>query len=170
MRRVCRGLSRGFRWLALPRACTRSSAFFIWTHSQRETWVCISSTPHGFAYCKSPRGQRVGSPVGQYSSLILRQSMSGTARPFPHRLVSAEIRTQAATHPLGHSLAFPHPDERHVYSVDSFIRSAWQDNTHTKSHALFLAIYHFLTVEGCHLAFTLLLLHVHQSNWLASHC
>ncbi len=33
-----------------------------------------------------------------------------------------------------------------------------------------LAIYHFLTVEGCRLAFTLLLVHVHQFNWLASHC
>ncbi len=52
--RVRRVLSRGFCWLSCAHAC--ASAFFIQTLSERRG----ASTPHGFAYCKSPRGQRVG--------------------------------------------------------------------------------------------------------------
>ena len=123
-------------------------------------------------------GGLVGSPAGQYSTLVLRRSMSGTARPFPHRLVSAGPRALAATHPLGHSPAFPHPDERHVYFVDSFIVCTSQGHARMKSHTLsprpvtplsgYLVWLTALTVEGCRLAFTLSLVHVHQFSRLAS--
>ncbi len=56
----------GFLSLAHPRA--RVAAFFIRTHSQRETWGWFYSTPHGFAYCESSSERWVGSPVGQYLS------------------------------------------------------------------------------------------------------
>ncbi len=163
--------------LRLARWHTRAllGVLYIRTHSQRETWRWWS-TPHGFAYCESPNGRWFGSPAGQYSFLVLRQSMSGTARLFPHRLVSAGPHALAATRPLGHSPAFPHPDERHVYFVDSFIGCTSQGNARTKSHALtlsghtpqWLAIYHPLMVKGCRLAFTLSLVHVHQFSRLDS--
>ncbi len=43
-----------------------------------------------------------------HSLLSSRQSSLGTARPVSLRLVSAEPRALSATHPLGHSLVFPH--------------------------------------------------------------
>ncbi len=79
------------------------------------------STPHRLAYCDSPNGRWFGSPVGQYSSLVLRSSIPGLLRPSPYRLDSAEPCALAETHPLGHPPAFPHPDERHAYFVDLFI-------------------------------------------------
>ena len=85
--RVRRVLSRGFCWLSRARALSWHSLF---GHTLSERCGC--STPRGFAYCKSPRGRRFSSPVGQYCSHALRQSLSGIARPFPHRLVSAEPR------------------------------------------------------------------------------
>ncbi len=125
------GSCLGFFWLS----CGRASVFFIRTHSQRETWVGWS-TPHGFAYCESPNGRWVSSPAGQYSLLVLRQSSPGTTRPLAQQLVSAEPHALTATRPLGHSPAFPHPDVRHVYFVDSFIARPSQNNAQTKSHAL----------------------------------
>ena len=154
--------------MALPLARPWRSLFGH-TLRERRGW----STPHGFAYCKSPRGRRFGSPVGQYCSLVLRQPVSGIACPFPHRLVSAEPRALAATRPLGHSLAVPHPYERHVYFVDSFIRWTTLRPNHTLSPTLsghtpqWLAIYLFLPAEDCRLAFTLLSVHVRQFNWPA---
>ncbi len=151
---------------------------YIRTHSARDVgWP----TPHGFAYCESPNGWWFSSPTGQYCFLVLRQSMSGTARLFPHWLVSAGPRALAASRPLGHSPAFPHPDKRHVYFVDSFISCTSQGNAQMKSHVLTLSghtpqrlgIYHSLMVEGCRLAFTLFLVHVHQFTWFsrsASNC
>ncbi len=56
-------LSRGFA--ARPRARCFFGVLYFRAHSQRETWVS-RSTPHGFAYCKSSREQRVGSPAGRY--------------------------------------------------------------------------------------------------------
>ncbi len=106
--------SRGFSSVALLRA--RFSVLYLDTLSARD--VGPISMPHGFAYCKSPSGQRVSPPAGQYSFLVLCQS---SPRPFPHRLVSAGPHALAATCPLGHSPVFPHPNERHFYFVDSFI-------------------------------------------------
>ncbi len=147
-RRVCLG---GLGWLSHARSL--SSAFFIFGHTLSERCgiarhVSRHASPRHatFAYCKSPNGWRVGSPVGQYSSLVLRQSMSGTARLFPHRLVSSGLHALAETRPLGHSPAFPHPDKRHVYFVDSFIVCTSRSNeiTHTlapvRSHPQWLAI------------------------------
>ena len=123
MSRVCvvhrtshAGLSRGFCWLS------RIQPRFSFSDTLSKRHGSLRSTPHGFAYCKSPSGRRFSSPAGQYSSLILHSSVSGIARPFPFRPVSAEPRALAATCPLGHLPVFPHPDERHVYFVDSFIR------------------------------------------------
>ncbi len=103
-------LSRGFA--ACPHARCFSGVLCFRVHSQRETWVPVPR-PHGFAYCKSSREQRVGSPAGQYSevspSLIRpRQSTLGTAHLVSHRLVSAEPRALTATRPLGHPPVFPH--------------------------------------------------------------
>ncbi len=123
-------LSRGF--LALPR--TRFGVLYSDTLSARV--VGALPTPHGFVYYESPNGRWVGSPVGQYSFLVLRQSSPGTACPLPHQLVSAEPRALTVTHPLSHSPVSPHPDERHVYFVDSFIARTSQNNAQTKSLTL----------------------------------
>ncbi len=68
----------------------RIAAFFIQTHSHRETWgVCGSSTPHGFAYCESSSEGWVSSPAGQY--LSSRPSSVVTwdcASPLPWALLS----------------------------------------------------------------------------------
>ena len=95
------GLSMGF-CLALPRA----ASVLVLGHTLSERRG-LTSTPHGFVYCKSPRGRRVGSPAGQYSSLVLRSFVPGIASPFPYRLVSAEPRALAATCPLSHPRCFP---------------------------------------------------------------
>ncbi len=118
--------------MALPRALQRS----LFGHILSERRGTHRSTPHEFTYCKSPSGQRVGSPIGQYSFFVLRQSSPGTARLLPHQLLSAGPRALTATRPLGHSPAFPHPVERHVYFVDSFIAPTSQNNAQTKSLAL----------------------------------
>ncbi len=96
-------LSRGFCWLSRARA----SAFFIRTHSQRETWALLFPRPTGSLTARvlgdsGSAPPRVSTPS---LSFELRQSSPGTARPFPHRLVSAEPRALAATRPLGHSPA-----------------------------------------------------------------
>ncbi len=126
------GVGVGFLVIGSPACALRRS--YSDTLSARD--VAPISMPHGFAYCKTPRGQRVGFPAGQYSFLVLRQSSPGTARPFLHQLVSAGPCALAATRPLCHSPAFPHPDERHVYFVDSFIGRTSQNNAQTKSLAL----------------------------------
>ena len=66
-----RVLSRGFGSLALP--CALLGVLYSDTLSARD--VGFWSMPHRFAYCKSPRGRRFGSPAGQYSFLVLRQSV-----------------------------------------------------------------------------------------------
>ncbi len=83
------GLGLGDFRLAHPCACTLR-AFFIRTHSQRETWV--RSTPHGFAYCESSSERWVGSPMGQYLSSRPPSVVPGIARLFSHQLVSAGLR------------------------------------------------------------------------------
>ncbi len=110
------------------------------------------------------------------SLLVLRQSSHGTARLLSHRLVSAEPHALTATHPLGHSPVFPHPDVKRVYLVDSFIARNPHNNAHMTSPVLTLSGHTFsgllpvptLTVEGLRLAFTSLLdVLVHRFNWLA---
>ena len=143
MRRASRASSRGCFRLARWHARALLGILYIRTHSQRETWVG-GPRPTGSLTARvlmdGPNGRWFGSPAGQYSSLVLRQSMSGTARPFPHRLVSAEPRALTATRPLGHSPAFRLTDERHVYFVDSFISCTSQGNARTKSHTLSLCL------------------------------
>ena len=58
--------SRGFCLVGSP-ACARFG-ILIRTHSQRETWVGLRPTPHGFAYCESSSERWVGSPESQYLS------------------------------------------------------------------------------------------------------
>ncbi len=78
--------------------------------------------------------------MGQYlSSLVPCQSSPGIARLLLHRLASAQPRTLAATHPLGHSPVFPHLDVRRVYLIDSFIARDPQYNAHTTSPVLNLS-------------------------------
>ncbi len=124
--------SRGFFIVGSPVLMVRRS--YLDTLSARD--VAPISMSHGFAYCKSPMGQRVGFPAGQYSFLVLRQSSPGTACPFLHQLVSAGPHALAVTCPLGHSLVFPHPDEKHVCFVDTFIDRTSQTNAQTKSLTL----------------------------------
>ena len=127
----------------------------------------------------------VGSPAGPYSfrPSFVHSSVPGIARSFPVQPISAEPRTLAAICPLGHPSVCSHPDRSHVYSVDSFIQCSWQGNVHislhahTRSHAQWLANcllqpeqLSVLTFEGCHLAFSLLLTHLHQFNKIQSNC
>ncbi len=127
-----------------------------------------------------------GDLAPQQVSTLLFSSPGTRLLPLSVRHVSAEPHALAATCPLGYPPLFPHPDERHVYFVDSFIRCSWPDNVHntphahTKSHALLLfghtprwlitgclclpELLSILTVEGCGLTFTLLLVHFHQFN------
>ncbi len=119
--------------------CLLSRALFGHTLSERRGGVRCS-TPHGFAYCESSSEWWVGSPAGQYLSLlVLHQSSPGIARPLSHRLVSAETRALTATRPLGHSPAFPHLDVRRVYLIDSFIAHDPRHNAHTTSLVLTLS-------------------------------
>ncbi len=105
--------SRGFSfvWLVCARA---ASAFFIWVHSQRETWVpfprptgSLTARVLGNGGSAPPQVSIWG--VGWVIPRVRpRQSSPGTARLISHRLVSAEPHALAATHPLSNSLVFPH--------------------------------------------------------------
>ena len=131
-------LSRGFS--ARPRAhCC--GVLLSGTLSARD--VGSRSTPHGFAYCKSSRQQRVGSPAGRYLSLsalpVLCRSSPGTA------LVSSRTGSSQQSLALWLRLApsatpqcLPISDVRRVYIVDSFIARDPQHNAHTTS--LFLTL------------------------------
>ncbi len=118
--------------LALPRA--RASTFFIRTHSQRGTW--LFPRPTGSLTARVLMDGGSAPPWVSTSFLVLCQSSPETARPLLHRLASAGPRALAATRPLGHSPAFPHPNERHFYFVGSFIGRTSQNNAQSKSIAL----------------------------------
>ncbi len=130
-------LSRGFA--ARPRACCFFGVLYFRAHSQRETWVS-RSTPHGFAYCKGSREQRVGSPTGQYLRwavyLLLFVLVSHLLGP---RVQSRTGSSQQSTTlwlrlaPSATPWCYPMSDARRVYLVDSFIVRGSQSNAHTKS-------------------------------------
>ncbi len=118
-----------FRWLTRARASV--SAFFIWAYSQRETW---GSTPHGFAYCKSSREQRVSSPTGQHLMFSSSHPMSVVTWD----CASSFAPTRLSRTPHSHCdsatpRCFPISDVRRVYLVDSFIARDPQYNAHTTS-------------------------------------
>ena len=59
---VCRASGLVYGGFGSP-ARARFDVFYSDTLSARDVAL---STPHGFAYCESPNGRWVGSPVGQY--------------------------------------------------------------------------------------------------------
>ncbi len=63
----------------------------------------------------------VGSPVGQYSSLLLI-SLYLTVVSSQSGLSQLKPRTLAGICPLHHPSVQPNPDRSHIYSVDSFIQ------------------------------------------------
>ncbi len=134
--RVCRSRG-GFRLLAHTRTCT--VAFFIWTHSQRETWGDVIPCPTGLLTVRVVVNGGSALPRVSTPLLVLCLSSPGIARLLSHQLVSAEPRSMTATRPLGHSPVFIHLDVRGVYLVDSFIARDRQYNAHMTSPILTLS-------------------------------
>ncbi len=120
-----------FLSLAHPRA--RVAAFFIRTHSQRETWGIIVPRPTGLLTATVLVNGGSALPRVSTCLLVPHQSLPGIARLLSHRLVSAEPRALTATRPLGHSPVLPHLDVRRVYLVGSFIARDPLYNAHTTS-------------------------------------
>ncbi len=127
-------LSRGF-CLALQRA--RFGVLYSDTLSARDMEFVPCPTGSLTARVLVNGGSAL--PWVSTSLLVLRQSSPGTARPLPHRLISAEPHALTVTHPLGHSPVFPHPDVKRVYLVDSFIARNPHNNAHTTSLILTLS-------------------------------
>ena len=118
---------------------SRTAAFFIRTHSQRETWGEVIPCPTGLLTARVLVNGGSALPRVSTCLLIPRQVFPGIVRLLSHRLVSAEPRALTATRPPGHSLVLPHLDVRHVYLVDSFIVRDPQYNVHTTSLILTLS-------------------------------
>ena len=101
-------LSRGFSlsWLT----CARCGVLYSSTLSERRGLTF--PRPTGSLTARVLRNRGSAPPrVSIWGPTLLirpRQSSPGTARLVSHRLVSAEPRALAATHPLGHSLVFSH--------------------------------------------------------------
>ncbi len=156
------------RWLSR----VRSSAFSIRTHSQRETWV---SGP-------CPTGLLTARVLGDGGSAPPRVSTlsSSCVSPFP-----LPARLSRAPRPGCDSPSWPplgaSPSRRKacllrwlicsVYIMTgqrSHIMTGQRSHEITRSLCSVTPLYLFsLTVEGCCLTFTLLLVHVHQFNRLA---
>ncbi len=118
----------------LARLCARCfGVLYLGTLSERD--VGSLSTLHGFAYCKSSRERRVGSPTGQYLGCACVLSLVFV----PVRLrVSSRTGLSQQSPALWLRLApsatpwcFPISDARRVYLVDSFIAGYPQLNAHT---------------------------------------
>ncbi len=113
------------------------------THSQQETWLFgRPPLPMGSL---SVRVLRDGSSVPPLVSTLSLSFDRPCLGSHVHSLSGPSQQSPAswlrlAHPPLGHPPVFPHPDERHVYFVDSFIRCSRQDNAHTKSHTLTLPL------------------------------
>ena len=100
----------GFLSHWLTRAYMRFGVLYSGTLSARDVGV---PRPAGSLTARVlGNGGSASSPAGQYLCLSSSHPLSvitwDCASLFLHRLISAEPRALAATHPLGHSPVFPH--------------------------------------------------------------
>ncbi len=141
----------------LARLHLRSLCGVLYSGTLSERDVGTRSTPHGFAYCKSSRERRVGSPAGQYLGCawyFLSCSSSSVvpwdcaSRLAPARLSRAP-RSGCDSPPSATPWCFPISDARRVYLVDSFIACDAQPNTRTKSPVSHLLRSHLQWLANC---------------------
>ncbi len=143
------------------------------------------SMPHGFAYCKSSRERRVGSPAGQYLGCVCVLSLVFI---LVSRLLGLRVSSRTGSSqqsptlwlrlaPSASPWCFAISDARRVYLVDSFIACDRQPNAHTKSLVLHLVWSHLQWLANCSYSnggrpspSLHLWLFVHEFNWLTSCC